>query len=166
MMTNYCPLTSYSFTTCLDFLDLQFLHFIIAGLISAGYLLCRSWLKLPKFLSNPRLMLALICLMSLSINVYTAYHVLETFPNSGDEYAYKYASDIMLEGRVTLEATEKQSLLHPFGFKQIEGKLVSKFPPGWPAVLTFFRALGVPVNLVNPILSLLCLILVSALEIY
>jgi len=87
-----------------------------------------------------------------------SYFALERFPNSSDEYVYLYQAQTYLDGKLWDSA-------HPidksFGFNHIavkDGIIVGRFPPGWPAALALFMLLGIPAFLVNPILSVITLL--------
>jgi hypothetical protein len=84
---------------------------------------------------------------------WVAVDVLQRFPNSGDEYCYLYQAETFARGRV---ANTPHPLQEFFGFyhvRQVENRLFSVFPPGWPAVLSVALALRVPTWLVNPLLG-------------
>jgi hypothetical protein len=88
----------------------------------------------------------------------TSLLVLDGFPNSSDEYVYLYQGHTLERGRLWERS-------HPvdksFGFNHIarqNGITVGRFPPGWPLVLSLFMLMGIPAALVNPILSILTLL--------
>ena len=84
---------------------------------------------------------------------WVAVYVLQQFPNSGDEYCYLYQAETFARGRV---ANTPHPLQEFFGFyhvRQVENRLFSVFPPGWPAVLSAALALRLPTWLVNPLLG-------------
>lgn len=101
-------------------------------------------------------MLVMIAACALLV-VATAFVVLKQFPNSSDEYVYVFQAKTLSSGKLW----EKS---HPvdksFGFNHMairDGRTVGRFPPGWPLVLAAFMSAGVPIALVNPILSLVAL---------
>lgn len=80
--------------------------------------------------------------------------VLQRFPNSADEYAYLFQAETLAQGRLWNEPTplpEHFSFIH---IAQQDGKWVSRFPPGWPAMLAVFVWAGIPTWLLNPLLAL------------
>ena len=85
-----------------------------------------------------------------------AQFALEAFPSSGDEYGYVYLADTLLHGR--LWNPGRPAALHDvFQTMYIadrDGRRLSQYPPGWPAVLAGFLALRAP-QFANPVLGLL-----------
>lgn len=80
--------------------------------------------------------------------------VLQRFPNSADEYAYLFQAETLAQGRLWNEPTplpEHFSFVH---IAQQDGKWLSRFPPGWPAMLAVFVWAGIPTWLLNPLLGL------------
>jgi hypothetical protein len=82
-----------------------------------------------------------------------AVGVLQRFPNSGDEYCYLYQAGTFARGRVANTPHPLQEFFGVYHVRQVEGRLFSVFPPGWPAVLAAALALRVPTWLVNPLLG-------------
>ncbi|HXK94113.1 MAG TPA: hypothetical protein PKV38_10560 [bacterium] len=75
--------------------------------------------------------------------------VLQHFPNSADEHAYRFQARVLAQGQVTVPAHPGQEFLNPFYILTHHGRVFSIFPPGWPLVL----ALGVRTGLedwINP----------------
>ena len=89
-----------------------------------------------------------------------AYGILQAFPNSADEYGYTYLA-------ATLRRHRLWNASFPAGLHDVlmtiylpdqDGKRLSQYPPGWPAVLSLFPTLSLSA-LANPILGLLSALL-------
>ena len=83
------------------------------------------------------------------------------WPNSGDEYGYAFLARTLLHGRFYNPPPPMPEL---FRFNWIfvrDGKWFSQYPPGFPALLAPFLAVGLPFIL-NPILTVLLAWLVNA----
>lgn len=84
--------------------------------------------------------------------------ILQSVPLSGDEGAYLYQADLFSHGRLwaqlpPIEKYISQSFIFPIG-----NKLVSQYPPGWPAVLALVQTIGFPTVLVNPMIGALTIV--------
>jgi hypothetical protein len=76
------------------------------------------------------------------------------WPNSGDEYGYRFLADTLLHGRFYNPPPPVADI---FGFNWIftvGAKRFSQYPPGFSALLVPFLAVGVP-SLCNPLLTCL-----------
>ncbi len=82
-----------------------------------------------------------------------AYFVLIHFPNSADEYAYVFQSMTFRTGHLWNDIHPLQDFFNYIHIFAQDGKWVSRFPPGYPIVLTIADFLYIPFWLVNPILS-------------
>jgi hypothetical protein len=87
-----------------------------------------------------------------------AVWILRGFANSGDEYGYLFEAQTFLAGRLWLPLEPGQEFFSFFHIIERDGKLVSHFPPGWPAILAAFHAIGLPFWLVNPLLGIFLLL--------
>jgi hypothetical protein len=92
------------------------------------------------------------------ISCYVAVVVLELFPNSADEYAYVFQAEGLSRGKLW---DTPHPLKDFFAFEhiaQVNDKWVSRFPPGWPLILSIAFIAGIPPFIVNPLLGALTLI--------
>jgi hypothetical protein len=89
--------------------------------------------------------------------------VLQRFPNSADEYAYLFQAETFAQGRLWNEPTPLPDHFRFIHIVQQDGKWVSRFPPGWPAMLSAFTWAEVPTWLLSPLLGLCVLGLVVLL---
>ena len=80
------------------------------------------------------------------------------FPNSSDEYAYLFQAEMFSKGRLWEPAHDLPGFFYFDGIAQHDGILVSLFPPGWPLFLSAAFETGMPPYMVNPLLSVLTLI--------
>jgi hypothetical protein len=87
-----------------------------------------------------------------------AVWILRGFANSGDEYGYLFEAQTFLAGRLWLPLQPGQEFFSFFHIIESDGKLVSQYPPGWPAILAACRVIGLPFWLVNPLLSIFLLL--------
>jgi hypothetical protein len=87
-----------------------------------------------------------------------AYHTLEKFPNSSDEYAYVFQAETMSQGKLWEKAHDLPDFFFFNNIAQKDGVRAGRFPPGWPGVMAIFLSAGIPAYLVNPILGLITLI--------
>jgi hypothetical protein len=86
-----------------------------------------------------------------------AFVVLQQFPNSSDEYVYLYQAKLLSKGKLWEQA---HPIKESFAFNHIavkNGISVGRFPVGWPLIISFFLALGLPAIVVNPVLALVTL---------
>lgn len=84
--------------------------------------------------------------------------VLEKFPNSSDEYAYLLQAEMFSRGKLWETAHDLPDFFTHINIAQHDGILVSRFPPGWPLVLSAAFEIGMDPSLVNPMLGLLALV--------
>lgn len=80
-----------------------------------------------------------------AISIVIAQLILQAFPNSGDEYGYNYLADTLLHGRlwnpsISLDLKDTFQTLH---IADHDGRRISQYPPGWPAVLGLFKVAGI-----------------------
>lgn len=91
--------------------------------------------------------------------VVIAEEVLEAFPNSSDEYAYLLQAEMFSRGRLWERAHDLPDFFYHINIAQHEGILVSRFPPGWPLMLSIAFEIGLNPALMNPLLGLIALVL-------
>ena len=107
--------------------------------------------------SSPRLraLAAAAIVAALALCLGLARFGLQTFPVSGDEYSYRLQAEIFAAGKLALPAPA-----HPRLFEVdhvlLAPNVRSKYPPGWPALLTTGTLVGLP-WIVNPLLAALTL---------
>lgn len=89
--------------------------------------------------------------------------VLLGFHNSADEYAYDVQAHTYALGRVSLDPHPRIASIHFMHGKVIDGRWVSRFPPGWPLALTPLAWLGLPLWLLNPLIAAACAALLYTL---
>lgn len=87
------------------------------------------------------------------------YYVLDTFPNSGDEYVYLYQAKTMADGKLYERAHDLTQFFHFNHIAQKDGISVGRFPPGWPVLLALSPYLDFPAWIVNPILALISIVI-------
>lgn len=69
---------------------------------------------------------------------------LDSFPNSGDEYAYAFQAEQFAQGRLWAPAPPADYSLVAYRTWIIGDKWVSQYPPGWPALLALAFRLHLP----------------------
>ena len=97
-----------------------------------------------------------VCLILLSLAVglgtfFIGQMVLQDFPNSADEHAYRFQAQILSEGRVSVPAHPRQEFFSPFFILTHQGRVFALFPPGWPLLLALGQSIGRPA-IINPLL--------------
>lgn len=86
-------------------------------------------------------------------------HTLERFANSSDEYAYLFQAEMFSRDKLWERAHDLPDFFYHSNIAQHDGILVSRFPPGWPLILSLALEVGMAPYLVNPILGLVTLVL-------
>jgi hypothetical protein len=94
-----------------------------------------------------------ISIVAFAATAITARYILHEYPMSGDEYAYLFQSWIFELGKLWIQPWPLDKYLDTFFISHVGGKLLSTYPPGWPAVLAAASTAGIPSSLVNPILA-------------
>lgn len=84
--------------------------------------------------------------------------VLEEFPNSSDEYAYLLQAEMFSRDKLWERAHDLPDFFYYINITQHEGILVSRFPPGWPLILSAAFEIGMDPSNMNPILGLVSLL--------
>lgn len=111
----------------------------------------------------PHLAPLIVALLSFVMQTYVAYGPFRAHPNSMDEYGYWYQAEIFARG--TTHLAEPPPALEPLRELYMEwhdGKLFSKYPPGFSLVLSLGARLGVA-PMVNPLLASVSLLLLFAI---
>ena len=96
--------------------------------------------------------------LALAAAALVATLVLQSVPLSGDEGAYVFQAGMFAQGRLWWPVSPFQPYIaQPYIFPY-EGRLISQYPPGWPAMLSAALASGVPPALVNPVVGALTIL--------
>lgn len=82
-----------------------------------------------------------------------AFLVLQEFPNSADEYAYVFQAESLSRGVLWDTPHPLRDFFEFEHIAEFQNKWLSRFPPGWPLMLSVAFILGVPAALVNPVLG-------------
>jgi hypothetical protein len=80
---------------------------------------------------------------------------LEQFPNSADEFAYLFQAEQLAEGRLWNEVHPLPDFFEFHHLAQKDDKWVSRFPPGWPLLLSLAFVMHIPPFLINTVLGVL-----------
>lgn len=83
--------------------------------------------------------------------------VLQSFPNSADEYCYLYQAQTLAAGRLYNCPHPLQEFFNSTHIVSKGGKLFSVYPLGWPLLLAGAVLLHLPLWLINPLLGTLSL---------
>ncbi len=100
-----------------------------------------------------------IALASFVLMIAIAYGVFRAYPICMDEYGYVYQAEIFAEGRTHLDAPAPE--LEPLREMYViwaDGKVFSKYPPGFSLVLSVGVLVGAPAA-VNPLIAAFALLL-------
>lgn len=133
----------------------------LVTMLSFGFLLYVSrhpWPQpgIARLLRRPAPWPELCCVvLALAGTVAIATFVLQAVRLSGDEAAYVFQADLFTHGRSWMLPSAIQRYVSQAYIFVYDGKLMSQYPPGWPAVLAVAERVGVPLVLVNPILGAL-----------
>lgn len=109
-------------------------------------------------LRNIRLAALAIIVISFVTSLLIGYKTLEGFANSSDEYAYLFQAQTMSQGKLWESAHQLSDFFYFNHIATKDGIAVSRFPPGWPLILSGAYWLGMNPILVNPILGAVLLI--------
>ncbi len=82
--------------------------------------------------------------------------VLQAYPVSADEYGYNFLADTLRHGRLWNASAPSGlgDVLKTMYVPDLDGKRLSQYPPGWPAVLALFASVGLR-TAANPVLGVL-----------
>lgn len=100
------------------------------------------------------LLIVSVFLLAVGISLF----VLESFPNSSDEYAYLLQAEMFSDGKWWVRAHDLPAFFQANNIPQHEGILLSRFPPGWPLLLSLAFDAGISPMLVNPFLGMCALL--------
>ena len=103
-----------------------------------------------------RLFLGLAMGLAFALMLAANVLVLGRVPHVTDSVAYLFQAKILSEGALSIPAGVAPEFFMPHFFYVDDGRMISLFQPGWPAVLAVGVKLGIP-WLVNPILGALML---------
>lgn len=110
------------------------------------------------FVSKSWVYALIIISISFVASLMVSHHTLERFANSSDEYAYLYQAETLGNGKLWEYAHKHPEFFYFNHIANKDGISVSRFPPGWPLILSTSYFFGFPPFIVNPILGLLTLI--------
>jgi len=82
---------------------------------------------------------------------------LQAYPLSGDEYSYRLQGEIFARGRLSMPAPAAHARHFEVDHVLLSPTLRSKYPPGWPALLSVGARAGAS-WIVNPVLGALTLL--------
>jgi 4-amino-4-deoxy-L-arabinose transferase-like glycosyltransferase len=85
--------------------------------------------------------------------------VLQSFPNSGDEYAYLYQAATLADGHVSNPLPAAPEFFETIYIAHVDGRAYGTFPIGWPLLLAAALQAGLPPVAVTPLLGALTLVL-------
>ena len=99
--------------------------------------------------------IGVISLAALVVTAFIADYGLNKFPMSGDEYVYLLQARMFELGKLWLQPWPLQKYFGVDWVFEFAGRLITVYPPGWPALLAGAAVVGIPNWLVNPILGAL-----------
>ena len=135
---------------------LFFLISLLLALYTSGNVLDRH-LKVASDAKVTYYVMLVACGYFLITLLITNY-VLEGFPNSSDEYAYILQAEMFSRDKLWERAHDLPDFFYNNNIAQHDGIIVSRFPPGWPLVLSGAFEIGMHPALVNPLLGLVSLV--------
>lgn len=116
-----------------------------------------------KLLLKPTLTVSIIIGCFIIVAYFTASITLEEFPNSADEYAYLFQADDFSQGRLWNEVHSHAPFFDFHHIIQKDDKWISRFPPGWPIVLSTAFILNITPSLINILITALALLVLYKL---
>ncbi|MDY7038567.1 MAG: glycosyltransferase family 39 protein, partial [Thermodesulfobacteriota bacterium] len=147
-------------------LYLRYVSFIKPLFITAGSFLFISLLFKNQIIAlyetnviKPELGLTIFLIVIFVILVLVAYLPFHNYPYSMDEYNYLYQAKIFSEGKLFLEVPEIYQPFKEMYMILMDNKLFSKYPPGFPLILS----LGVLLNIsgvINPFIAAITLVII------
>lgn len=111
------------------------------------------------FVQHRRLVTLIVLTLFIFNSVSVVYSVLDTFPNSSDEYVYLFQSETLAENRLWYPAHPLSEFFTSNNIAVKGDAMAGRFPPGWPALLSIAVRFHIDPELVNPFLGLLTLFL-------
>ena len=102
-------------------------------------------------------MLTLLILAVFAVLSYVSYRVFDNYPFCSDEYNYLYQAKMFASGHLWVNADQKAHDLFENYMILSNGKLFSKYPPGFSLLLLPGVKLGIT-GLINPLISTITLI--------
>ncbi len=91
------------------------------------------------------------------VSLIIATSALKEFPNSADEYAYLFQAIDFSEARLWSTVHDHPEFFEFDHIVQKDNKWISRFPPGWPLVLSIAFILSTPPFLINIVCGILAL---------
>lgn len=110
-----------------------------------------------RILRNPNKTLTVILVTFALITALVAVSGLRLFPNSADEYAYLFQAEDLANGKLWSEIHPLPEFFDFHHIVQMDGKWMSRFPPGWPVMLAAAYLVNIPPFLINLIIGVLAL---------
>jgi hypothetical protein len=111
-----------------------------------------------RLLKNTTVTVLIILAIFLAFSSLVAVAALDQFPNSADEYAYLFQAETISQGKLWYPVHEQHEFFDFHHLIQKENKWLSRFPPGWPLILSIAYLLHIPPFIVNVIIGALSLI--------
>jgi hypothetical protein len=135
------------------------LFFLLAGTIAHG-VSDAMLVKLVTFRDKSKAVYYMMIVTSLFFfaTLYTVFTTLEQFPNSADEFAYVFQSEMFTDGKIWEPAHDLRDFFRENNIPQRDGIRVSRFPPGWPLLLSGANEIRMAPALVNPVIALIALV--------
>jgi hypothetical protein len=133
--------------------------FAVVALYAARYLRMERIVQTVELalLKKPTITLLAICAIFFAMAWYTAYVVLDGFPNSADEVAYIFQAEVVSRGKLWDTPHRLADFFEFHHIATVDDKWVGRFPPGWPLVLAVAYVINIPALLINPIIGAITL---------
>jgi len=148
---DYCIFKKY-----VDFIKPIFI--IIGSFLSFTLLFEKQIIKLyEKCAIKPKIVLAILLILIFITLALITYFPFHNYPYCMDEYNYLYQAKIFAKGKLFIEVPEKFESFRELYMVLKDNKLFSKYPPGFPLVLSIGALLNIT-GLINPLVALITLI--------
>jgi hypothetical protein len=108
-------------------------------------------------LKNSSVTLYILLMVFFLITILVATIGLKQFPNSADEFAYLFQAEQLSDGKLWDAVHPKPDFFEFHHLAQKDGKWVSRFPPGWPLVLSVAFIFEIPPFAINALIGVIVL---------
>lgn len=144
---------------CKNYVDfIKPIFIIIGSFLSFTLLFKKQIIKLyEKCAIKPKNALAILLILIFITLALIAYFPFHNYPFCMDEYNYLYQAKIFTKGILFIEVPEKFESFREEYMVLKDNKLFSKYPPGFPLLLSIGALLNIA-GLINPLIAIITLI--------
>lgn len=111
-----------------------------------------------KLVQNSKVTVGVTVALFTILSVYVAAYILDSFPNSADEYAYLFQAEAISRGKLWDTPHQLKDFFEFHHIAQINNMWIGRFPPGWPLVLAAAYVASIPTYMINVVLGAISLV--------